>query len=214
MRCCESIIFNASRPYELIVVDNGSDDGKTSELRNTSKSWKWHNLEQVKMKVFRKPQSLPKAWNTAIDMADGDTVFLINNDMIFQEGNWMEMLTDLLNQGYGVVGGQAMSWNGIGFIEGALIAFPKKLALDLQIKMGEYFDERFILTCEDVDFCHRAQHAGVKIAQVVGLNAKLLHLADSTINLRASRGEDMYAIMHESRREFCRKWGLEERIND
>ena len=44
-------------------------------------------------------------------------------------------------------------------------------------KIG-YFDEKFFISCEDVDFCFRAMRAGLKV--LYWPNAKAIHLEGAT----------------------------------
>lgn len=83
----QSIKENSSQPYELIVVDNGSDD--------PTKSW----LRQQKCKLIRweENQGTTKAWNAGIKAARGEYVCVINNDVIVSP-KWLEgLLKTLLN---------------------------------------------------------------------------------------------------------------------
>lgn len=66
----------AQSPAEVIVVDNGSDDGTVD--------WLAANYKQVRAIVSKDPMSFSKAVNTGIAEARFSHVCLLNNDMVIE----------------------------------------------------------------------------------------------------------------------------------
>ena len=64
--------------HEIVVVDNGSDDGTAEWLRDT-----W---PQVRVEVSPEPLSFSRAVNRGIDRARFAHVCLLNNDMLLDSG--------------------------------------------------------------------------------------------------------------------------------
>lgn len=96
-QCLESIRkYTDKNTYELIIVDNNSVDG--------TKEWL---LKQEDVKVILNEENLgfPKGCNQGIEVAKGDNILLLNNDVIVTE-NWLSNLVHCLysNEKIGAVG--------------------------------------------------------------------------------------------------------------
>src|SRR5690606_22026866 len=106
------------------------------------------------------------------------------------------------------------------FVEGSLFAFPTHFRDEFDLGGESYpvvFDERFSLSCEDVDFNHRVQQAGYHTIQVNNPPLQplwLQHIGHQTIETMKGTDEDIVRITHENRLLLCEKWGVPERIND
>lgn len=86
-QCIESIRDNTSKgSYELIIVDNCSNDG-TKE---------WLKSQKDIITIFNdKNLGFPKGCNQGIKISNGESILLLNNDVIVTQ-NWLSNLTTCL----------------------------------------------------------------------------------------------------------------------
>ncbi len=80
--CLESVRRFTERPYELIIVDNGSADGTPEYLRS---------LDDVRVILNKSNTGFAHGCNQGIAAARGDYVVLLNNDTVVTEG-WLDRL--------------------------------------------------------------------------------------------------------------------------
>jgi len=98
--CIDSLIRNTTHPnYEIIVVDNASEDGTQSYLRHLSR------LElPVRIELNRENRGFAAANNQGLRMATGDILVLLNNDTLVPKG-WLDpLIRHLDNPSVGLVG--------------------------------------------------------------------------------------------------------------
>lgn len=97
LECIESIEAYTAPPYEIIVIDNGSEDGTTEELLGRGGT----------IRVTKNEQNLgfARAINIGLMMAKGNYIVLMNNDVLVTEG-WLDQLLNCLssNKEIGAVG--------------------------------------------------------------------------------------------------------------
>jgi len=159
----------AKTPYEIIVADNGS----TCELGG----WKW---DRVVDKYFKEEKGMSCAWswNKGIEMAEGEYIAVLSNDVQVFE-HWLEDLieatkyVDIVNAHpmYDMPWGRALEAN-LRRSEW-LMDDPDKYLCDFRDfslflakhevfdKIGK-FDENYEYGWgEDVDYCYRAQALGL-----------------------------------------------------
>lgn len=88
MECIDSIEAYTAPPYEIIVIDNGSEDGTAKELIGRRGS----------IRVMKNEQNLgfARAINIGLMMAKGNYIVLMNNDVLVTEG-WLDQLLHCLN---------------------------------------------------------------------------------------------------------------------
>lgn len=85
--CIESIRkYTKKGIYQLIVVDNLSTDGTREWLAEQTDILTIFNNENV---------GFPKGCNQGIEVATGDDILLLNNDVLVTE-NWLELMKDCL----------------------------------------------------------------------------------------------------------------------
>lgn len=83
-QCIESIFRNTDYPnYEVIIVDNDSDDGTPDYLRSLEK-----DEDRVTVILNEENRGFAAANNQGIRIAKGDNVLLLNNDTIVTRG-WL-----------------------------------------------------------------------------------------------------------------------------
>lgn len=212
--------------YELIIIDNGSHSPEYSmQLKGSSVLWNemYPNVEGSRILRFDEHKRLSEAWNEGINQADGEYIVLANNDIVYHQEGWLDRMLDTFGDTIGIVGIQHMSWYKFAFVEGSLFAFPAAFRDEFNIKDDEddirkyvLFDERFELSCEDVDFNKRVQDAGYSVMQVNHPPLQptyLQHIGHQTINSLAHH-TDIVRITHQARIALCEKWGITPEIND
>ena len=177
-RCLSSIERWTGRPYELVIVDNGSTDG-TREF-----------LQTVKGRVILNETNLgcAKAWNQGIRASRGEVVGILNNDIVVTPG-WLEGLLAFMEKtGHGMVCPAAREGNLDYDLDGYAKEFVAQCAgaarhgdvyapcmlirRDVFERIG-LFDEGFSYGgCEDIDFIWRMKEAGFSVGMT---GAALIH---------------------------------------
>lgn len=84
-RCLQSIIEFTTKPYQLIIIDDGSDEPTATLLREFSLA---HDAFLLRNDS---PQHYTRAANIGLHKSQGDYVVLINSDAIVTEG-WLDRL--------------------------------------------------------------------------------------------------------------------------
>ena len=194
--------FEDTKPtisYEVIIIDNASTDG-TREFLGT--------LKKPYRVVFRDEcYSYGANNNLGAEMANGELLVLLNNDLILTQ-NWLEPMLKLIESfdNIGCVGNIQLRPE-TGLIDHAGIAFNldgvpfhihknrKKLPSpryrecnavtgacivikkEIFKKIGG-FDERYRNGSEDIDLCMRLRRAGYRI--LVSYESKIYHKVSSS----------------------------------
>lgn len=210
-RCLNSLTqtWPTSDRLEIIYIDNGTPLGENSW--QSASVWASGKQLPVKMLRFVSPVNLSVAWNAGLDIASGENLLVINNDLIFHSPGWLEAFSSgLANLDVGIVGITGMSWSNIPFIQGSIFAFRR----DILDRVGN-FDEQFDFTCEDTDFSKRIQDNGYSIKSYEYLRGGVIeHLEGATRNYYRDDTTKYQLLAHISRIKFCYKWQLEIRIHD
>ena len=96
-RCIDSIIHNASYVnWEIIIVDNGSQQSETFELYQYYQQKLPNRFKQINCNI---PFNFSKLVNTGAEQATGDIILLLNNDTeILQPQNWLEKMLSFTQQ--------------------------------------------------------------------------------------------------------------------
>lgn len=201
-QCLESIWENTDVPYEIIVVDNGSNDGTRDYL---------HRLEAeglVRVIANHTNLGFAPACNQGAQAAQGEYLVFLNNDTTVQPG-WLEELAACArkDEKIGAVGARLLYADdtiqhaGVAFNENKLVyhiykhydrdhpavnkerdfqAVTAACALikkDLFFAVGA-FDEGFHNGFEDVDLCFKLRDRGYKV--VYNPRAVVYHLESKT----------------------------------
>jgi GT2 family glycosyltransferase len=130
LRCVESIYSNPpAGPFEVIVVDDASDDGTAEAIRRA--------YPQVVLLRNELNQRYARSSNRGLRAARGRYLYLLNNDTIMQPGT-MDRLIRFLEEhpAVGVVGGKVL--NEDGSIQWTVKALPSATTA--------FFGARSILT--------------------------------------------------------------------
>lgn len=90
--CLDSIEACTELPYEVIVIDNGSNDGTVEMLRQRGGA--------LRIGTHSQNLGFARAVNTGLMMAKGDTIVLLNNDVLVTD-RWLSQLLRCLNESPG-----------------------------------------------------------------------------------------------------------------
>ena len=184
--CLDSLFNQTHSPIEIIVVDNGSQDGSQQMLRE--------EFLQVRLITNAYNELYCRAQNQGLKVAKGEYIISLNNDVVLDKGFVEKMLQAVnIDEKIGMVCGKIMSLDGsridsagqlLGqsrrpiergykqrdkgkfekpcyvFSAGGVAPLYKRRMLE-QIKIdGEYFDESYGVFYEDLDLAWRANLLG------------------------------------------------------
>jgi GT2 family glycosyltransferase len=201
-RCIESVLGRTVYGnYELVVVDNQSDDPATLEY-----------LATFPGKVLRYPHEFnyPRQLNLAVASVECDLLVFLNNDTEVATADWLDRLIEqAMRPEVGAVGPRLRFPNGDVQHEGILIGAWRGHANSIEWgnwwRMGDLlrdvsavtgacmatrpgvywrvggYDERLRVAYNDVDFCLRLHQAGYQV--VFEPDAELYHAEGSTRGL-------------------------------
>lgn len=190
-QCVESIIAKTTyAPYEILIVDNGSDDPATLDYLAQLQA---QNLARVLRDDA--PFNFPALNNRAVKEAKGSLVGLLNNDVEVIAPDWLgEMVSHALRPEIGAVGARlwypdnTLQHGGVILVGGVAGHAHKRLprghmgysrravliqdfsavtAACLLLRKEVYLDaggmdEQLAVAFNDVDFCLKIQAAGYR----------------------------------------------------
>jgi GT2 family glycosyltransferase len=211
-KCLDSVFHKTDyENYEIIVLDNESNDSETLEFLATLKKH-----DRVRVERIEGGFNYSRLNNRGVELSRGSLVALLNNDVEVINDYWLsEMVSRMVRPEVAMVGARLWYPNGTmqhgGVILGAggiaghahvglrrddpgyfarahlaqnLSAVTAACALvrrEVYLKLGA-FDENLAVTFNDIDFCLRLREAGYQI--VWSPYAELIH------HESASRGFD------------------------
>jgi len=223
LEALESIVDNVQGySYEMLVVDNASEDGSADAIRSA--------FSRVDLIINERNLGFARAVNQALERATGRYVILLNSDAKLVNGAVQTLVAFMeANADVGVAGGQLI--NEDGSKQNAIAAFPS-LATELLNKRVlrilapqrypgkevEYrrpvdvdslvgacmvvrrhaidevggLDERYFLFMEETDWCLRMWEKGWRVCFVP--HAQIIHLQGASASM----------VKPESKKEFYR----------
>ncbi|MDP4173537.1 MAG: glycosyltransferase [Bacteroidota bacterium] len=227
--CIESIQKHTKSKYELIIVDNNSNDGTVNYLKDLEKS-----NRNISLILNNENLGFPIAVNQGIIRSKGEYILILNNDTIVTEG-WLDRIIDVAKKddSIGLVGPISNFVSGVqldkeasykNVIEmneyarkvkeinqGQILQFPRIAFLCTLIKRQVIekiggLDERFSPgNFEDDDFCLRAQLAG--FYTVIAKDVFIHHYGSKSFKIG---GEEKYSdILTINKKKFVDKWGAD-----
>lgn len=188
LKCLKSVMNQAYKNIEIIIVDNGSSDGSSEIIKKLYPEIK---LIENKINYFT-----CKAINQGIKASCGEYILYIHNDVELKN-NFVEEMVKVAekDENIGMVSGKILfedrktiysvgifpaksrrasemgekerdlgQYDKAKYIFGPTGAAPlyrRKMLEDIKIN-GEYFDEHLILFYDDLDICWRANLLGWK----------------------------------------------------
>jgi len=227
--CLESVRRHTKRPYELILIDNGSTDA-TPSLLDAVKSWP----DPVRVEVIRNDSNRGYAAgvNQGIAAAKGEWLVMLNNDTIVTPHWLADLIRVAVSEDAALVGPVsnyapepqqvARSYADVpgldvfaaarrSAFEGKTLDHPRltgfcllahRQALQKVGVLDEAFGTGFF---EDDDLCLRIRKAGLKLR--VALGVYIHHEGSRTFR---SLGIDTATLLQENLGKFREKWGDEE----
>lgn len=194
-QCIDSIYAHTTTPFEIIVVDNASDDG-TAEWLDTERK------RRPNLKSFRQPENFgyQKAVNIGVSKARGQYILLFNDDAWVQgrepDGrDWLQVYIDELDadRTLGIVGPHGCESPALG--EKILFFWCVMVHRSTWDNIGPLDDATFRNYGGDDDWCMRLKAAGMNLKEChtnlrhlmncVPDHVKNKELAESVIKLRA-----------------------------
>lgn len=224
MECIATVIENTP-PCEIIVVDNGSEP-----------PIKYGFVHDHEVRIIRNEENkgFPVAVNQGIRSANGDTVILLNNDVVVTP-NWSEKLATALDE-YSIVApvtnycagmqcvqvstytnrdelnGSAQEWaenyqsavQDVNFVIGFCMAFKKHLFDEI----GEFDESLWPCSGEEIDFCFRTRKAGHKIG--IAVDCYVHHEGSRTFKDMQNAGQvDYNGICARNDMHLAEKYGVD-----
>jgi len=224
IQCIERIRKHTPEEYEIIVIDNNSDDGTVGYLKTQKDIKAVYNTENV---------GFARGCNQGIEIASGENILFLNNDIIVTEG-WLGSMLKLLysHEKIAMVGPVSnyvsgyqqipVTYSDISGIDKFAEEYCKKnagcfrtvrrlvgfclLAKKKVLDGIGYFDERFgIGNYEDDDLCYRAYKKGYTLK--IALDSFVHHIGHVTFN---KLGESkLKELLSENKKKVIDKWGLD-----
>ncbi len=215
-RCLSSLKKNTRyTDYEVILVDNGSEDGSQTLVRK--------NFPDIKLIENEKNLGFSRGVNKGLKIAKGEYLFLLNNDTEVTEG-WLSELVKVARSdpSIGIVGcklifpdgtvqhaGGYMTSAGIAkhytsgvqreveFVTGGALLIKREV-----IKKIGFLDEKFSpFYFEDIDWCFRAKKNGYKV--IYSPNIKIIH--HESLSMKQKSDNFVYFVKNKNRVRFMLK---------
>ncbi|MCS7281177.1 MAG: glycosyltransferase [Desulfobacterota bacterium] len=126
--CLESLARYTDLPYEIVLVDNGSEKPFLGKVLKFKERWKG-----TEIKYFRaqKNQGFARGCNRGIEVSKGDYVLILNNDALVSPGWLKGLIKPLLDKGkIGITGPLSNYVYGGQMIEDCPLRFDDPLKVD------------------------------------------------------------------------------------
>jgi GT2 family glycosyltransferase/Tfp pilus assembly protein PilF len=228
-QCLESLLRHTRRPYEVLLVDNGSTDDTPAYLEEFRRRAGPARVEVLRNETNR---GFPAGCNQALERARGHYVVFLNNDTVLTPG-WLEGLVRCALQDWPEVGLVGPVTNGAPPPQGIRVPYQALDGLDafavqrrafagqtltvrrltgfcllarrdVLERVGP-FDNRFGTGFfEDDDLSVRAREAGFRL--VVAQDVYVHHFGSRTVK---ALGIEPHKELLENFRRFKEKWGQE-----
>lgn len=163
MPCLGSVIQNTREPYELILIDDGSQDGTFQYFKTLSRKAYRHES----------PQGVAKSRNLGFRTSEGNYIITLDNDTIVPSGWLKTLIQESKKERVGIIGpwltaparydekNLKLSADGlyeVSDLPGACMLIKREV-----IERIGYLDEIFLNEAEDTDYCYKAIMAGYRV---------------------------------------------------
>jgi len=176
--CLESLYDQSFADFEIIVVDNNSNDGSVDFIRQ--------NFSEVKLVVNNKNVGFAKGNNIGVTQAKNDLIVLLNNDTVVDK-DWLKELVNAVNDQNVAIAMSKIYTEGIPskyyesngtlnllgynimnvFDNPTMIFYASGCSLMFKKDMlGLPFDNDYFIYSEDVYLSWRARLNGLKVVHV------------------------------------------------
>jgi GT2 family glycosyltransferase/glycosyltransferase involved in cell wall biosynthesis len=227
-RLCASLATTRFDDYEIVWVDNASEDGTVDWLRSAPA------ISPLKLIENEANEGFGAAVNKAIRSIDGRRdVVLINNDIVIEDPEWLTKLqqTAYAKENVGVVGCRLRQDNNLLLHIGTYMPLEgfrgyQLGSNELDVGQGAYEDENvegIVFACayiprrtieriglldedyfvyyEDTDYCFRAARAGLSV-----MCCSALTVTHSENTSSREKKVSFASIYEPSRSTFIKKW--------
>ncbi|AZR74446.1 hypothetical protein BBF96_14250 [Anoxybacter fermentans] len=190
-KCLASLRQYTCHPYQVIVVDNGSEDESLEYLKNE---------ENITLIVNQQNIGFAKACNQGILVGKGKYILLLHSDIRVTD-EWLEpLLAEIEKPDVGMVVPRLVKEGDEEqpYQKGGCIIIKRELLNRLGL-----FDEEFFLYYEDLDYSLRVREKGYRVSYP---ESSILHKSKNFClneDIRAKR--DKYLTW--SKNYFKEKWG-------
>ena len=235
--CIASILEKTERDFEVVLVDNGSQNEKTKKYLS-----KIAANSKIKIINYAKPFNFSAINNFAVKCATGEFLLFLNNDTEVISENWLEeMLKQFADPKVGAVGAKLLYPNGkiqhAGVKVGKNIATHQFLKMrdedlgennvvrqvdavtgacmltrkDLFLELGGFDEKNLPIAYNDVDYCLKLRERGFKTIWTP--ETRLFHCESvsrkSDVNLFAKLFKRQRYKQFQKEQEYMRKrWSL------
>jgi len=207
--CIDAIIKNTYNYYEIIVVDNASQDGTADWLKE-------HARRITKVILNAENKGVPAGWNQGLEAAnpDSDYYMMLNNDVIVSD-DWLSKLINCanINEQVGAVGPLTNKISGpqldsfyyhnaknLHTYFWRLVGFCLLIKADVVKKVGKFDGQFGRGNYEDDDYCLRMIEAGYK--NMICGDCHVHHFGS-----RSWQGNELNEQLQKNKKLFDAKWG-------
>ncbi|GIP49457.1 Chondroitin synthase [compost metagenome] len=221
--CVEAIRQYTETPYEIIVVDNGSEDDTASFCLK----------ERLILAALPRNEGFPVAVNRGLSVASGDQLLILNNDVAVSP-RWLSNLLLALHSApdVGLVGpvtnyasgrqqvaidwvegedfaqaaekhnrSDSSKWQEVQRLVGMCLLFKREV-----LERAGLFDEGYSPGhYEDDDYCYRARQLGYRLL----ICGDTLVYHEGSSSFKAQHPEGWNELLERNRMRFIEKWGVD-----
>lgn len=141
IKCVNSIQASKFHIYNIVIVDNGSDDGSYEKLSNLyGKTKNFYILKSENNLGFSKGNNL--GYEFIKKQIKTDFIIVTNNDVLFPQSDMGERIQEIYKQtGFFVLGPDIYVRHNHEHQSPMMLSLPNKKSIEQELKMYEYYQE-------------------------------------------------------------------------